>query len=40
MKERLIIPLLYLFDFIMDLATLGRWGRVRGDEVVVVKLRK
>ncbi len=30
MKEQMIITLLYCLDFIMNLITLGKWGRVRG----------
>lgn len=38
--EELTVFLLTLFDFIMDVFTLGGWSRVRGDEIVVLKTRK
>ncbi len=40
MKEKVIVSFLYLFDFIMNLITLGQWGRSRGEERVVFKLNK
>ena len=38
--EELTVIFLTLFDHIMDLLTLGRWSRVRGEEIVVIKPRK
>ena len=40
LSERLTVIFLTLFDHIMNLITLGYWGKVRGDEIVVIKLRK
>ena len=38
--EELTVIILSLFDFIMDLLTLGWWSRVRGEEKVIIKIRK
>lgn len=38
--EAFIVILLTLFDHIMDLLTLGRWSRVRGEEIVVLKSKE
>jgi hypothetical protein len=32
MKEQVIITFLYCLDFVMNLITLGQWGRVRGEQ--------
>lgn len=40
LSERLTVFFLTLLDHIMDLLTLGRWSRVRGDEKVIIKIRK
>lgn len=37
--EELIVISLTVFDHIMDLLTLGRWSRVRGEEIVVIKTK-
>jgi len=38
--EELTVIFLTLFDFIMDMLTLGWWSRVRGEEIVVFKSSK
>lgn len=40
MSEQILVTLLTLFDLIMNLITLGYWGWVRGEEVVIIKTRK
>ena len=40
MKELVIITFLYGFDWVMDLITRGKWGRVRGEQRVVIKIKK
>jgi len=35
--EEFTVIFLTLIDFIMDVLTLGWWGRVRGEEIVVIK---
>jgi hypothetical protein len=37
--EALTVILLTVFDHIMDLLTLGTWSRVRGEEIVVFKIK-
>jgi len=37
MNEQLIVIFLTVFDFIMDVLTLGQWSRVRGEEIVLIK---
>ncbi|HZM22080.1 MAG TPA: hypothetical protein VFC02_10065 [Anaerolineales bacterium] len=39
-SELIIVTTLYCFDFIMNLITGGRWEQVRGDQKVIVKIRK
>jgi hypothetical protein len=40
MKEIFIIASLYLFDFVMNVLTLGAWNEAAGEERVIVKIRK
>ncbi len=39
MKELVIISILYCFDFVMNLITLGHWGYRRGQERIVIKIK-
>jgi hypothetical protein len=40
LPEELIVIFLTLFDFIMDVLTLGWWSRVRGEEIVILKSKQ
>ena len=40
MIELIIVTSLTCFDLIMNLITGGRWERVRGEQIVVIKPRK
>ena len=40
MKELVIISILYCFDWVMDFITIGQWGRVRGEERVIFKMKE
>jgi hypothetical protein len=39
LREELTVIVLTLFDHIMDALTLGKWSRVRGEEIVVFKTK-
>lgn len=36
-EEKLIIPCLTAFDWVIDLLTLGIWSRIRGNQKVAYK---
>ena len=40
MPEELTVLFLTVFDHIMDALTAGRWSRVRGDEIVILKSKQ
>lgn len=40
LAERFTVLILTVFDRIMDLLTLGHWSRVRGEEIVILKISK
>jgi len=39
-SEHLIVFLLTGWDRLMNLVTLGRWEQVRGEQIVIIKIRK
>ena len=40
LSERLTVFLLTWFDRIMNIVTFGLWEEVRGEQTVVIKIRK
>jgi len=40
LSERLIVSVLSWFDRFMNLVTLGLWEKVRGEQIVIIKIRK
>lgn len=40
MRELIIVSFLYCFDFVMNAITLGYWGFHRGQERIVIKIKK
>jgi hypothetical protein len=39
-SERLTVFLLTIFDRIMNLVTFGLWEKVRGEQIVIIKIRE
>lgn len=40
LSEFIIVTFLTCFDWVMDFITFGQWWRVRGDQRVIIKIRK
>lgn len=40
LSELLIVFLLTCFDRVMNTVTFGLWEKVRGEQVVIIKIRK
>jgi hypothetical protein len=40
LSERLTVFLLTCFDHVMNIVTSGLWEKVRGEQIVIIKIRK
>lgn len=40
LSERLTVFLLTWFDRFMNIVTIGLWEQVRGEQIVIIKIRK